>query len=70
MAPAGTPREIIEKLRAEAAKAAANPTMRSRLLEVGIETAASASIEEFAAMLRKQVEDFTLLVKQTGLNKG
>lgn len=70
LAPVGTPREIIEKLRAEVAKAAANPTMRSRLLEVGIETAASASIEEFAAMLRKQVEDFTLLVKQTGLNKG
>jgi tripartite-type tricarboxylate transporter receptor subunit TctC len=70
LAPLGTPREIIEKLRAEVAKAAANPTMRSRLLEVGIETAASASIEEFAAMLRKQVEDFTLLVKQTGLNKG
>ena len=70
LAPLGTPREIIEKLRAEVAKAAGNPSMRSRLLEVGIETAASASIEEFAAMLRKQVEDFTLLVKQTGLNKG
>ncbi len=68
LAPAGTPREIIEKLRAEVAKAAVNPTMRSRLLEVGIETASSASIEEFAAMLRRQVEDFTLLVKQTGLN--
>ena len=70
LAPAGTPRDIVEKLRAEVFKAASNATMKSRLLEIGIEVVASASIEEFAAMLRKQVEEFAVLVKQTGLNKG
>lgn len=64
MAPLNTPRDIIERVRAEVVKAAATPALRARLLEQGIELVASPSSEAFAEMLRKQVEEFTLLVKQ------
>jgi tripartite-type tricarboxylate transporter receptor subunit TctC len=67
MAPAGTPREIIERLRAEVVKAAGVAELRSRLLEQGIDLVASNSAEEFAAYLRKQVDEFAILARQAGM---
>ncbi len=67
VAPAGTPREVIERLRDGVAKAAAVTEVRNRFLEQGIELVASNSSEEFAAFLRKQVEDFAMLARQTGI---
>lgn len=67
MAPAGTPREVIERMRAEVARAVTASGHRERLREIGIGLVASASSEEFAAYLRKQVEEFVALVKQTGM---
>ena len=67
MAPAGTPREIVERLRAEVAKAVAVTELHNRLLEQGIDLIASNSTEDFAAFLRKQVEDFAILARQAGM---
>ncbi len=67
MAPAGTPREVIERLRDSVAKAAAVTELRNRFRDQGIELIASASTEEFAAFLRKQVEEFTVLARQAGM---
>jgi tripartite-type tricarboxylate transporter receptor subunit TctC len=67
MAPAGTPHEIIERLRAEIAKAAAVPELHERFKEQGIDLIASKSPEEFADFLRKQVSDFAILARQTGI---
>ncbi len=67
MAPAGTPREVIERLRAEVAKAVVVPELHNRLLEQGIELVSSNSTEEFAAFLKKQVEEFAILARQTGM---
>lgn len=67
MAPAGTPREIVERLRAEVVKAAAAPAQRNRFLEMGIELTGSASTAEFAAFLRKQAEEFAVLARQSGM---
>ena len=67
VAPAGTPREVIERLRDGVAKAAAVTEVRNRFLEQGIELVASSSSEEFAAFLRRQVEDFAILARQTGI---
>ena len=67
MAPAGTPRDVIEHVREGVAKAVAVPEVHNRLLELGIELVASDSSEEFAAYLRKQVEDFTTLARQAGM---
>jgi tripartite-type tricarboxylate transporter receptor subunit TctC len=67
MAPAGTPRQVIERLRDGVAKAVAGTELRHRFLEQGIELIASASSEEFAAFLRKQVEEFAILARQAGM---
>jgi len=67
VAPAGTPRDVIERLRTEIAKAAAVTEPRNRLLEHGIELVGSSSSEEFAAFLKKQVEDFAILARQAGI---
>ena len=41
--------------------------LRNRFLERGIELIGSASTEEFAAFLRKQVEEFAILARQAGM---
>jgi len=64
VAPAGTPREVIERLRAEVAKAAAFPELHDRFKEQGIDFVASKSAEEFAGFLRKQVNEFAILARQ------
>ena len=56
VAPAGTPHEVIERLRAEIAKAAAAADLHERFKEQGIDLVASKSAEEFAEFLRKQVD--------------
>ena len=67
VAPAGTPRDVIERLREGVAKAVAVAEVHNRLLEQGIDLVASNSSEEFAAFLRKQVEEFAVLARQTGM---
>ncbi len=67
VAPAGTPREVIERLRAEIAKAVAVTELRNRFIEQGIELISSNSAEEFAGFLRKQVEEFATLARQAGM---
>jgi len=67
MAPAATPRAILERIRAEVVKAAAVPELRNRYQEIGIELASSNSLEEFGDFLRKHVEDFTRLARDAGL---
>jgi tripartite-type tricarboxylate transporter receptor subunit TctC len=67
MAPAGTPREVIERLRDGVAKAVAIPEVHNRLLDFGIELIASSSSDEFAAFLKKQVEEFAVLAREAGI---
>lgn len=67
LAPAGTPPAIIERLRAETAKAAAIPELRKRYQDLGIELVASKTSEEFAAFLRNHVEEFTKLAREAGM---
>jgi tripartite-type tricarboxylate transporter receptor subunit TctC len=67
MAPAGTPRAIVERLREAVVKAAAVSELRNRFLEQGIELIASRSSEEFGVFLKKQVEDIERLARETGM---
>jgi tripartite-type tricarboxylate transporter receptor subunit TctC len=67
VAPAGTPREIRERIRQEVVKAVAVPEARNRFLERGIVLKASGSLDEFGAFLRKQVTDFAKLAKEAGI---
>ena len=67
VAPAGTPRDIVEKLRAEVAKVVVLPEVRNRFLERGIVLLASGSSDEFGAFLRKQVTEFAKLAAEVGI---
>lgn len=67
VAPAGTPREILDKLRGEVVKAVAIPALRDRFDKLGIPLAASASLDEYNAFLRRHVEDFAKLAKTAGI---
>ena len=67
VAPAGTPREILEKLRAEVVKAVAVPVLRERFEKNGIPLVASNSLDEYNAFIRRHVEDFAKLAKSAGI---
>jgi tripartite-type tricarboxylate transporter receptor subunit TctC len=67
MAPAGTPREVVERVREGVAKAVAVTEVHHHLLESGIELVASESPDDFAAFLRRQVEEFTTLARHAGM---
>ena len=54
-APAGTPREVLVRLHAEVVKALQTPELRSRYAGQGIDTAPSASYEEFTTFIRDEV---------------
>lgn len=66
MAPAGTPREIVDRLHAEVVKGVAGP-QRSKFLENGVELTSSSSPADFAAFLRKQASEFAILAKQADI---
>ena len=67
VAPAGTPRDILVRLNAEVAKAAAAPDLRKRFLDQGIELVASASPEEFAAYIKSEVARYAKLARDSGI---
>ena len=67
IAPAGTPPVIVERLRAEVAKAAAIPELRKRYQDMGIELVSSNSPEEFTVFLKKHVEEFARLARDAGM---
>jgi tripartite-type tricarboxylate transporter receptor subunit TctC len=69
VAPAGTPRAVIERVREAVAKGVGAPDVRNRFLDQGIELIASSSPEEFTAFLRKQADEFAVLARETGMKE-
>ncbi len=67
VAPAGTPRPVLEKLRDAVVKAVAVPALQNRFDGLGIPLVASASLDDYNAYLRRHVEDFAKLAKTAGL---
>lgn len=67
MAPAGTPPAVVERLRAEIAKAATIAELRKRYQDLGIELVSSNTPEEFAGFLKKHVEEFEKLAREAGM---
>jgi tripartite-type tricarboxylate transporter receptor subunit TctC len=67
LAPAATPRPIIERLHREIVRAVAVPQLRARFLDRAIELAASSSPEEATAYVKSEVAAFAKLAKETGL---
>jgi len=66
VAPAGTPRAIIDKIQAEVAKAYADPATADKLEKAGI-NAVSSTPEEFDAFFRKEAVRWEKAFKESGI---
>jgi tripartite-type tricarboxylate transporter receptor subunit TctC len=67
VAPAGTPAPILATLHAAVTRGLANPDLRRRFGERGIELAGSASPGEFTSYFRSEADAFVKLVKEAGI---
>lgn len=65
LAPAGTPKEIVNKLSTEIAKALKTPEMTKRLEEQGAQAVGSTP-EEFAAHIKAETAKWAKVVKESG----
>jgi len=65
LAPAGTPKAIVERLNAEITKITAAPEMREAWAKQGA-TAMSMTTEEFGRYLREDIEKWSRIVKLSG----
>ena len=66
VAPAGTPRAIIDRIQVEVAKFVLSPEGRNELALRGLEPSGSTP-EQFAAQIQKDIDRLTSLVKQLGI---
>jgi tripartite-type tricarboxylate transporter receptor subunit TctC len=66
MAPAGTPREIVQRLHAEIAKALADPEVKEKFIDQGL-TVRGTKPEELAAAMREQLARYAKLMKDAGI---
>jgi tripartite-type tricarboxylate transporter receptor subunit TctC len=65
-APAGTPREVVAKLHAEAARIMAMPDIRQRLPAMGNEAVGSTP-EQFSAKYKSDIAQYANVVKEAGV---
>ena len=66
MAPAGTPRDIIEKLHAETIKALKQPELQQRINDLGADVIGNTPAE-FSAQIVREREGWAKVVKQAGI---
>jgi tripartite-type tricarboxylate transporter receptor subunit TctC len=66
MAPAKTPREIVDRLQAEVVKALASPEVKERFAKLGAD-AWTLSPQQFDAYIKAEIESNAKLVKAAGL---
>ena len=66
VAPAGTPRPVIDKIRGEIVKMYADPAIADKLEKSGI-SAATSTPEEFEAFVRKETERWGRVFKDSGI---
>ncbi len=66
LAPAGTPRDVINQLNSELHKALASPDLKERLATAGIETLTSTP-EHFASFIRSETTRYAKVIKEGGI---
>jgi len=69
MAPAGTPKEIVDKINAEVRRALEKPDIAQKLLGVGMEPPPPTDAPAFGAFIRDDIARWTALVDAVGLEK-
>jgi len=66
IAPAGTPREIVERLNAAAQKVLAQPAVKAKFAEIGAEVTGGTP-EQFATYIRDDLSKWTRIVKDANV---
>ncbi|HKA38351.1 MAG TPA: tripartite tricarboxylate transporter substrate binding protein [Burkholderiales bacterium] len=66
LAPAGTPKAVVERINAEMRKAVANPEFVKQLDAIGLEPA-SSSAAEFQEMIRSELKRWSKVIKEAGI---
>ena len=66
MAPAGTPKDVIEKIHRDSVKALGSPELRERFAKIGTEPMGT-SPAEFAADIQREVPQWAEVIKAAGL---
>ena len=66
MAPAGTPKEVVQRLNQAIDKILAMPEVKQKLLVAGAETA-GGSVEQFAALLKSETAAWAAVIERTGI---
>jgi tripartite-type tricarboxylate transporter receptor subunit TctC len=66
LAPAGTPRPIVDRLAAELQKVVASPDVREKLAASGIDTVSSTP-EQFADLIRSETVRYAKVIKAAGI---
>jgi tripartite-type tricarboxylate transporter receptor subunit TctC len=66
IAPAGVPKEIVDRVAAEAKKALADPEMRKKLADQGI-VAVGSTPDEFRAFLADEIARWAKVIKDANI---
>jgi len=66
IAPAGTPKEIVDRVSAEAKKALADPALKDKLVEQGI-VAVGGTPEEFRAFVAEEIGRWSKVITDAGI---
>ena len=66
IAPAGTPKEIVDRVAAEAKKALADPAMKQKLAEQGI-VAVGNTPDEYRAFVAGEIARWAKVIKDAGI---
>jgi tripartite-type tricarboxylate transporter receptor subunit TctC len=66
-APAGTPSAIVKRLHAEIARAVQSTDSKAKLVEMGMDDSITPTPDDFAAMVRSELDYFAKLVKEAGI---
>ena len=69
LAPAGTPAKVLQRLRAETDKALAKEEVRAALAQSGMTVARAATLPEFAAYIKQDLDKWAQVVKAANIKQ-
>jgi tripartite-type tricarboxylate transporter receptor subunit TctC len=69
VAPANTPKDIVDRLHGETVKALAMPVIRKKFDELGLEPIGNTPAE-FAAVIRKEIPEWAKVIRDAGIRLG
>ncbi|MEJ8811081.1 tripartite tricarboxylate transporter substrate binding protein [Variovorax ureilyticus] len=70
VAPAGTPKAVIDKWNAELFRVLGTPEARARLADLGMTVASPNQPDEFGSLVRKELQNWGQFVKSAGIRPG